>query len=68
MESRGETSELQQLVSSDADGDNDNSIHEVKVTSPGRSNKVSAPAPPFTPSQSNRPDRFRPRATPATAP
>lgn len=46
MESRGE-SELQQLVSSDADGENDDSIvqddstiTEDKIASPIRSNKV----------------------------
>lgn len=46
MESRGE-SELQQLVSSDVDGENDdsivqddNTITEDKVASPIRSNKV----------------------------
>lgn len=46
MESRGETSELQQLVSSDIDGEYDDSItqdecpSESKVVSPVRSNKV----------------------------
>lgn len=46
MESRIETSELQQLVGSDVDGENDDStaqednINEVKVLSPVRSNKV----------------------------
>ncbi|KAL3283638.1 hypothetical protein HHI36_006777 [Cryptolaemus montrouzieri] len=48
MESRGETSELQQLVSSDADGEYDDSIIqeeglvESKVVSPVRSNKISS--------------------------
>ncbi|KAK9869660.1 hypothetical protein WA026_003408 [Henosepilachna vigintioctopunctata] len=48
MESRGETSELQQLVSSDADGEYDDSItqdeglNESKVVSPVRSNKISS--------------------------
>jgi hypothetical protein len=46
MESRIETSELQQLVGSDVDGENDDStaqddnINEIKVVSPVRSNKV----------------------------
>lgn len=44
MESRSEISELQQLVSSDADGENDDStIQEdsnVKTVSPERSNRV----------------------------
>mgnify|MGYP005986136553 CR=1 FL=1 len=46
MESRIETSELQQLVGSDVDGENDDStaqdenINEVKVISPVRSHKV----------------------------
>lgn len=47
MESRGESSELQQLVSSDADGENEDSIlhddsriPEDKVVSPVRSTKV----------------------------
>jgi len=49
MESVGETCELQQLVPSDADGENDDSIAqddynigESKVVSPIRSNKVSS--------------------------
>ncbi|XP_045471497.1 coiled-coil domain-containing protein 28A isoform X1 [Harmonia axyridis] len=48
MESRGETSELQQLVSSDVDGEYDDSITqdegliESKVVSPVRSNKISS--------------------------
>ncbi|XP_044750869.1 coiled-coil domain-containing protein 28A isoform X1 [Coccinella septempunctata] len=48
MESRGETSELQQLVSSDVDGEYDDSItqdeglSESKVVSPVRSNKISS--------------------------
>lgn len=47
METRGESSELQQLVSSDGDGENDDSIvqdvtiTEGKVLSPIRSTKVS---------------------------
>lgn len=47
MESRGEASELQQLVSSDADGENDDStiqddsnVNEGKTVSPVRSNRV----------------------------
>lgn len=48
MESRGEASELQQLVSSDADGENDSTIqdesnvneNEGKPVSPVRSNRV----------------------------
>lgn len=47
MESRGEASELQQLVSSDADGENDDSTiqddsnaNEGKTVSPGRSNRA----------------------------
>lgn len=48
MESRGEASELQQLVSSDADGENDSTIQdesnvnetEGKTVSPVRSNRV----------------------------
>lgn len=45
MENRGEASELQQLVSSDVDGDNDDStlneeaMNEAKTTSPLRGNK-----------------------------
>ncbi|CAH1369110.1 uncharacterized protein [Tenebrio molitor] len=48
MESRIETSELQQLVGSDVDGENDDStaqddnINEIKVVSPVRSNKMSS--------------------------
>ncbi|KAJ3654651.1 hypothetical protein Zmor_013825 [Zophobas morio] len=48
MESRIETSELQQLVGSDVDGENDDStaqdenINEVKVISPVRSHKMSS--------------------------
>ncbi|EFA03758.1 coiled-coil domain-containing protein 28A isoform X2 [Tribolium castaneum] len=48
MESRIETSELQQLVGSDVDGENDDStaqdenINEVKVISPVRSTKMSS--------------------------
>lgn len=48
MESRGEASELQQLVSSDVDGENDDSTiqddtiteNEGKTMSPVRSNRV----------------------------
>lgn len=47
MESRSEASELQQLVSSDADGENDDStiqddsnVNEGKTISPERSNRV----------------------------
>ncbi|RZC34368.1 coiled-coil domain-containing protein 28A [Asbolus verrucosus] len=73
MESRIETSELQQLVGSDVDGENDDStaqddnINEVKVISPVRSNKMSSSGNTSHSSVSKLGNRYNPGVNPTNS-